>query len=233
MLKLVNQYYQRGDYHTASITEACNHKLWTAQEQLEMIQRHENGEEVEMSEFEELFEMQNTEGLAQDTQMSLKALCRVFHESGQNQAHEDVKELKRTLKEKTTKWEAIATNLEGEVERFKSVIQMIDDIRNSIVAFQTVNWSEHIYPLVTILEAAGFKGMEYPAAKDKFKPILERAETAEADSKRFREALEKIASDDNTELMEYFEVGQTAPSLPRIYEDIACKALIDTEGKEG
>jgi hypothetical protein len=64
-------------------------------------------------------------------------------------------------------------------------------------------------------------------------PCCELTKEARADSKRFRDALEKIASDDNTVLMEYFEVGQTAPSLPRIYEDIACKALIDTEGKEG
>jgi len=34
----------------------------------------------------------------------------------------------------------------------------INDIRNSIIGCQTVNWSEHIYPLVAALEGAGIEG---------------------------------------------------------------------------
>lgn len=50
----------------------------------------------------------------------------------------------------------------------------IDAIRNSIVGRQSVNWSEHIYPLVNALNEAGFGGEGYAVARPKAE-----AETAE------------------------------------------------------
>lgn len=41
----------------------------------------------------------------------------------------------------------------------------INDIRNSIIGCQTVNWSEHIYPLVAALEKAGIEGAGYTAPR--------------------------------------------------------------------
>lgn len=55
----------------------------------------------------------------------------------------------------------------------------INEIRNSIIGLQTVDWSEHIYPLVCELNKAGIKGMEYPEAKSNYGTMLERLVAAE------------------------------------------------------
>jgi len=53
----------------------------------------------------------------------------------------------------------------------------IDAIRNSIIGFQNVGWSDHIYPLVAALEKAGFRGLGYEKAKANVQAMLdERAE---------------------------------------------------------
>lgn len=41
----------------------------------------------------------------------------------------------------------------------------INRIRNSIVGYQNVNWSKHIYPLVAALEEAGYRGLGYEEAR--------------------------------------------------------------------
>ncbi len=61
----------------------------------------------------------------------------------------------------------------------QQALATINDIRNSIVGLQTINWSEHIYPLVTALNGAGVLGMPYPDAKPRFASMLERAVKAE------------------------------------------------------
>lgn len=55
----------------------------------------------------------------------------------------------------------------------------INDVRNSIIGLQTVNWSEHIYPLVAALNAAGLEGMDYLEAKGTFGTMLTRLNAAE------------------------------------------------------
>jgi hypothetical protein len=77
-----------------------------------------------------------------------------------------------------------------------AALAKINDIRNSIIGCQAVNWSEHIYPLVAALEEAGIEGMEYPAARANVGTLLERAVSAEvalaakdAEIARLREAL--------------------------------------------
>lgn len=54
----------------------------------------------------------------------------------------------------------------------------INEIRNSIVGLQTVNWSEHIYPLVDLLNRAGQEGLSYPEAKANFGTILDQRNEA-------------------------------------------------------
>lgn len=46
-------------------------------------------------------------------------------------------------------------------------LDKINAIRNSIIGFQTVNWSEHIYPLVAALKEAGLDGLPYHEARVK------------------------------------------------------------------
>ncbi len=48
--------------------------------------------------------------------------------------------------------------------RMRAALTRINNIRNSIVGHQSLNWSAHIYPLVEALNHAGFEGMKYDRA---------------------------------------------------------------------
>lgn len=63
--------------------------------------------------------------------------------------------------------------------KLEAAISEVNNIRNSIIGTQTVNWSEHIYPLVSALEKAGISGMGYPEAREYFGTMLERTLAAE------------------------------------------------------
>lgn len=65
-------------------------------------------------------------------------------------------------------------------EAARLALARINGIRNSIVGTQTINWSEHIYPLVAALEAAGISGMSYPEAREYFGTLIERTNKAES-----------------------------------------------------
>ncbi len=68
-----------------------------------------------------------------------------------------------------------------ENKQLKAALDKINLIRNSIVGLQTINWSEHIYPLVAALDEAGcVVGMSYPENRKNFGTMLERTNTAEA-----------------------------------------------------
>lgn len=54
-----------------------------------------------------------------------------------------------------------------ELERYRTALEKIDAIRNSIVGRQSVHWSMHIYPLVAALGEAGFAGEGYEVAHAK------------------------------------------------------------------
>jgi hypothetical protein len=82
--------------------------------------------------------------------------------------------------------------LRAEVERLTVGLDKINDIRNSIIGLsiiglQTVNWSEHIYPLVAALNEAGIEGTPYEDGRKKFGALLNRAVDAEAEVERLRE----------------------------------------------
>ena len=63
----------------------------------------------------------------------------------------------------------------------------ISAIRDSIISLQTINWSEHIYPLVAALESAGVKGKPYPADREYLGSIIAQLAAAEAEVKRLAE----------------------------------------------
>lgn len=63
----------------------------------------------------------------------------------------------------------------------------VNAIRNSIVGAQALNWSEHVYPLVAALDAAGFVGLPYPEARADVGTLLERLATAEAELAKLKE----------------------------------------------
>lgn len=84
--------------------------------------------------------------------------------------------------------------------RLKTALAKIDAIRNSIIGAQTVNWSEHIYPLVAALSEAGYAGQPYETARENVKTLIEIDELAwayvdavEATAELAPEALEAYA----------------------------------------
>lgn len=65
------------------------------------------------------------------------------------------------------------------VAKLEAALAKINNIRNSIVGLQTINWSEHIYPLVAALDEAGVEGLPYEQARPHFGTMLERTVAAE------------------------------------------------------
>lgn len=85
--------------------------------------------------------------------------------------------------------------LERERDEALAALTKINAIRNSIIGLQTMNWSEHIYPLVAALNAAGIEGMDYPEARENFGTMLERTNAAEAELATLRASAERIEAD--------------------------------------
>ncbi|MBR8315039.1 Lar family restriction alleviation protein [Burkholderia dolosa] len=73
-----------------------------------------------------------------------------------------------------------------ELAILRNTLTSINGIRNSIIGLHTLNWSEHVYPLVAALDAAGFEGMEYPEARAFYGTMLDRCNAAEEDAERYR-----------------------------------------------
>lgn len=76
------------------------------------------------------------------------------------------------------------------IAALEAALGKIDAIRNSIIGAQKVNWSEHIYPLVAALEAAGYHGQEYEVARENVGTMMERIAALEAALKVADEAME-------------------------------------------
>ena len=92
-------------------------------------------------------------------------------------------------------WKVRAEAAEAEVKKLRGGLTKISAIRDSIVGFQNVGWSEHIYPLVAALHDVGFDGVGYDEARKETRTLLDRAEAAEALADRLAVALKEIAVD--------------------------------------
>ncbi len=79
-------------------------------------------------------------------------------------------------------------------DKLQTLASSVNDIRNSIIGLQTVNWSEHIYPLVAALDAAGIQGLTFPEAREKFLALSMRAVSAEDNCDRLKGALIDICA---------------------------------------
>lgn len=62
--------------------------------------------------------------------------------------------------------------------RLSAALEKINAIRNSIIACQTVNWSEHVYPLVEALNGAGFAGKPWPADREHLGSVVQQRDAA-------------------------------------------------------
>lgn len=73
---------------------------------------------------------------------------------------------------------------EGRQTQSMAALTKINDIRDSIIGHQNGNWSLHIYPLVSALNAAGMKGLDYEEARGRLSEIDRRIlDTHEKDTR--------------------------------------------------
>lgn len=112
---------------------------------------------------------QSAEGVAAATKLMADA------KSQRNRAAGDEGSCYQGVKvEQTAEWQGDAL-----IDRYEVALTKINAIRNSIIGAQTMNWSEHIYPLVAALEEAGISGQHYPEAREYVGSLVERAVKAE------------------------------------------------------
>lgn len=102
-------------------------------------------------------------------------------------------------------------SLLAERDRFRAALVKIDAIRNSIVGYQNVSISAHMYPLVAALGEAGFVGEDYEFASANAQTQLDRIAALEqwnAALEADREPSFKIAVDrDACQLCKGFRGG--------------------------
>ena len=79
--------------------------------------------------------------------------------------------------------------LRAEVERLSTALRKVSDIRDSIVGAQTFNFSEHAYPLVAVLDGAGFKGAGYEIARANLGTLIDNCKRAADERDALREQL--------------------------------------------
>lgn len=96
----------------------------------------------------------------------------------------------------------------AEVERLTNALTKISAIRDSIVGCQGFNFSEHAYPLVAVLDDAGFKGAGYEIASKNLGTLIEQRNAAERErdalSARVREL--ELTEEDRERLLEVISV---------------------------
>lgn len=77
----------------------------------------------------------------------------------------------------------------AELRSAREALTKISAIRDSIIGTQSVKWSEHIYPLVAALKAAGYEGAGHAIASANLGTLLQRIAVVEAE----RDALREVA----------------------------------------
>ncbi len=68
----------------------------------------------------------------------------------------------------------LAPMLLDEIERLRGALQKVSDIRDSIVGLQGFDFSEHAYPLVAVLNEAGFEGAGYKIARKNLGTLIDQ-----------------------------------------------------------
>lgn len=83
-----------------------------------------------------------------------------------------------------------ASALLDEIEAKDAALKKISAIRDSIVGMQGFNFSEHAYPLVAVLDAAGYEGAGYEISRKNLGTLIEQIEAADARIAELEAALE-------------------------------------------
>ncbi|MEK6298571.1 MAG: hypothetical protein V4793_45925 [Paraburkholderia tropica] len=129
--------------------------------------------------------------------------------------------------------------MSDEVIRMREALAAINVIRNSIIGTHVLYWSEHVYPLVAALDAAGFEGMGYPEAREFFGTMLDRCNAAEDDAERYRWLRKQLWNESSIFVVachhSAVRLGTDCPSVERLDEaiDTARKAEIESARSAG
>ena len=89
-------------------------------------------------------------------------------------------------------WVAAKYDFGTSMAKARTALVTINAIRNSIIGTQTVNWSEHVYPIIAALDAAGMVGVPYETARANAGTLIERATKAEAEVERLRAVVDAV-----------------------------------------
>jgi hypothetical protein len=84
------------------------------------------------------------------------------------------------------------TELTGHTTKLEMALTKISAIRDSIVGYQNVGFSEHIYPLVAALEEAGFRGIGYEAASKMAKDQIQKIDDLRAEVADMKAQIERV-----------------------------------------
>lgn len=97
----------------------------------------------------------------------------------------------------------------------RAALVKINEIRNSIIGTHSLNWSEHVYPLVAALGEAGFEGMPYPEARENYGTLVERAVKAEDALKEIRKYCDENLGPSRSSLLNKIaHLADTALAVP-------------------
>jgi hypothetical protein len=75
----------------------------------------------------------------------------------------------------------LVIRLRDAVRTMHDALTKISAIRDSIVGQQGFNFSEHAYPLVAALKAAGYEGAGYEISRKNLGTLIEQIKTCEAE----------------------------------------------------
>lgn len=137
----------------------------------------------------------------------------LVHKSLHDQVVAELREEVRIARESHAETMAAAT---ARIAKLAGAMQTINAIRNSIIGAQTMNWSEHVYPLMSALDGAGYRGLGYEEARANVKTTLERI--AELEAQLSRGVFVRDMSDE--ELWDVFRAGRDAATRPMQHSSI-------------
>ncbi len=110
------------------------------------------------------------------------------------------------------------------LEQYRAALEKISAIRDSIIGFQNVGWSEHIYPLVAALHEAGFDGIGYDKARENVSTLLAMTKAAEDRALTAERLLAEARAEVVAEQYRHGETGlelEAAKALLKPFADVA------------
>lgn len=98
-------------------------------------------------------------------------------------------------------------------------LQRVNEIRNSIIAVQGFNWSEHAYPLVSALDGAGFVGAPYPETRKNIGTIVEQNDALRAQVDALTKQLAAANNDAARAELRARDLGDALHSIAKAWRD--------------